>query len=434
MIGIGLLLTVGTGLFVASEFALVNLDRHDLEARAGCGEKRLGTTIKALKITSTHLSSAQLGITLTTLLTGYTFEPAISSLLRGPMQSAGVAEALVPGIGTVVGVFLATVFSMVIGELVPKNFALAVPLATAKLVVPFQAVFTAVFKPVILLFNSTANAIIRSFGIEPKEELSGARSAEELISLVRRSALEGALEQDHATLLHRTLRFSERTAGDVMTPRVRMVAVEASTSAGDILETAVATGFSRFPVIGRGRDEILGVVHLKAAFALSLAERSTTAATELMAGPLMVPESMGVDSLLGRLRTRGLQVAIVSDEHGGTAGMVALEDLVEELVGELEDEHDRVRVGVLRAAGAITFDASLRPDELLERTGVLVPEHEDYDTLAGFVAQQLDRVPEPGLEVRIDAGSLRVERVEGTAVQRLKFTPNPADSTQEQPR
>jgi CBS domain containing-hemolysin-like protein len=434
MIGIGLLLTVGTGLFVASEFALVNLDRHDLEARAERGEKRLGTTIKALKITSTHLSSAQLGITLTTLLTGYTFEPAISSLLRGPLLSAGVAEALVPGIGTVVGVFLATVFSMVIGELVPKNFALAVPLATAKLVVPFQAAFTAVFKPVILLFNNTANAIIRSFGIEPKEELSGARSAEELTSLVRRSALEGALEQDHATLLHRTLRFSERTAGDVMTPRVRMVPVEASASAGDILEAAVATGFSRFPVIGRDRDEILGVVHLKAAFALPLARRATTAATELMASPLMVPESMGVDSLLGKLRTHGLQVAIVSDEHGGTAGIVTLEDLVEELVGELEDEHDRARVGVLRTAGAITFDASLRPDELLERTGVSVPEHEDYDTLAGFVAQQLDRVPEPGLEVRIDAGSLRVERVVGTAVQRLKFTPDPAESTQEQTR
>lgn len=434
MIGIGLLLTVGTGLFVASEFALVNLDRHELEARAGRGEKRLGTTIKALKSTSTHLSSAQLGITLTTLLTGYTFEPAISSLLRGPLLSAGVAEALVPGIGTVVGVFLATVFSMVIGELVPKNFALAVPLATAKVVVPFQAAFTAVFKPVVLLFNNTANAIIRSFGIEPKEELSGARSAEELTSLVRRSALEGALEQDHATLLHRTLRFSERTAGDVMTPRVRMVPVEASATAADILAAAVATGFSRFPVIGRDRDEILGVVHLKAAFALPLAERTTTAATELMADPLMVPESMGVDSLLGRLRTRGLQVAIVSDEHGGTAGIVTLEDLVEELVGELEDEHDRARVGVLRTGGAITFDASLRPDELLERTGVAVPEHEDYDTLAGFVAQQLDRVPEPGLEVRIDSGTLRVERVAGTAVQRLKFTPRPAESTQEQTR
>ncbi|HSL38157.1 MAG TPA: CNNM domain-containing protein, partial [Arthrobacter sp.] len=222
MIGVGLVLTVGTGMFVASEFALVNLDRNDLEARQARGEKRLTPTIKALKITSTHLSGAQLGITLTTLLTGYTFEPAISKLLSGPLTSAGVPEAVVPGVGAVIGIFLATIFSMVIGELVPKNFALALPLATAKVVVPFQTLFTTVFKPVIVLFNNTANSIIRSFGIEPKEELSGARSAEELSSLVRRSALEGVLDLDHAALLHRTLRVSEHSAADVMTPRVRM--------------------------------------------------------------------------------------------------------------------------------------------------------------------------------------------------------------------
>ncbi|MBV1778752.1 hemolysin family protein [Paeniglutamicibacter sp. ABSL32-1] len=425
MIGIGLVLTVGTGLFVASEFALVNLDRHELEARAERGEKRLGTTIKALKITSTHLSSAQLGITLTTLLTGYTFEPAISSLLRGPLLGAGVPSSVVPGIGAVIGIFLATVFSMVIGELVPKNFALALPLATAKVVVPFQAAFTAVFKPVILLFNNTANSIIRSFGIEPKEELSGARTAEELSSLVRRSALEGMLDTDHATLLHRTLRFSDHTAADVMTPRVRMIAVEATASAQDIVKTATLTGFSRFPVIGRDRDEILGVVHLKQAFAIPLEARGTVAATALMSAPLMVPESMGVDSLLGRLRKHGLQVAIVSDEHGGTAGIVTLEDLVEELVGELEDEHDRARVGVLTTGRSVTFDASLRPDELLDRTGISVPDGEDYDTVAGFVADELDRIPEPGDEVQLDGGTLRVERVVGTHVQRLKFTPDP---------
>ena len=441
MIGIGLLLTVGTGLFVASEFALVNLDRHELEARAERGEKRLGTTIKALKITSTHLSSAQLGITLTTLLTGYTFEPAISSLLRGPLLGAGVPAAVVPGVGAVIGIFLATVFSMIIGELVPKNFALALPLATAKVVVPFQAAFTAVFKPVILMFNNTANSIIRSFGIEPKEELSGARTAEELSSLVRRSALEGLLDTDHATLLHRTLRFSEHTAADVMTPRVRMSAVEATASAQDIVETATLTGFSRFPVIGRDRDEILGVVHLKQAFAIPLQSRGTVAATELMVAPLMVPESMGVDSLLGRLRTHGLQVAIVSEEHGGTAGIVTLEDLVEELVGELEDEHDRARVGVLTTGRSVTFDASLRPDELLDRTGITVPDGEDYDTVAGFVADELDRIPEPGDEVHLHGGTLRVERVVGTHVQRLKFTPDLTsqdrsadDSTQEQAR
>ncbi|ASN38185.1 hypothetical protein CGQ24_03585 [Arthrobacter sp. 7749] len=424
MIGIGLVLTVGTGLFVASEFALVNLDRNDLEARAARGEKRLGTTIKALKITSTHLSSAQLGITLTTLLTGYTFEPAISSLLRGPLLAVGIPEGIVPGIGAVIGIFIATVFSMIIGELVPKNFALALPLATAKIVVPFQALFTTVFKPVILLFNNTANSIIRSFGIEPKEELSGARSAEELSSLVRRSALEGVLDQDHATLLHRTLRFSEHSAADVMTPRVRMVAVDAEHNAEDIISLAIQTGFSRFPVIGRDRDEILGVLHVKQAFALPMEQRAIQLATDLMHAPLRIPESMGVESLLGLLRQQGLQVAIVSDEHGGTAGIVTLEDLVEEIVGELEDEHDKVRVGVVKTGRSVTFDASLRPDELLDRTGIKVPDGEEYDTLAGFVTDRLDRIPELGDEVSLPEGTLRVERVLGTHIERLKFTPD----------
>jgi CBS domain containing-hemolysin-like protein len=431
MLGIGLVLTVGTGFFVASEFALVNLDRNDLEARQARGEKRLGPTIKALKITSTHLSGAQLGITLTTLLTGYTFEPAISRMLSGPLLAAGLPEGLVPAVGAVVGIFLATIFSMVIGELVPKNFALALPLATAKVVVPFQAVFTTVFKPVILLFNNTANAIIRSFGIEPKEELSGARSAEELSSLVRRSALEGVLDADHAVLLHRTLRFSEHSAADVMTPRVRMTAVNHDDTSEQILALAQSTGYSRFPVIGEDRDDILGVLHLKQAFAVALDHRETVTASDLMIGPLRVPESMSVDSLLVLLRQQGLQVAIVSDEHGGTAGIVTLEDLVEEIVGELEDEHDRARVGVVRAGRSITFDASLRPDELLDRTGLAVPDGEEYDTIAGFVTDHLDRIPELGDEVHIDGGSLRVERVLGTHVERLRFSP---DESQEPPQ
>lgn len=429
MIGVGLVLTVGTGLFVASEFALVNLDRHELEARQERGEKRLGPTIKALKITSTHLSSAQLGITLTTLLTGYTLEPAISSLLREPLMALGLSESLVPGVGAVIGILIATVFSMIIGELVPKNFALALPLATAKIVIPFQALFTTVFKPVILLFNNTANSIIRSFGIEPKEELSGARSAEELSSLVRRSALEGVLDLDHATLLHRTLNFSEHSAGDVMTPRMRMSTVGTGDSAASVIKLATQTGYSRFPVIGRDRDEILGVLHVKQAFAVPLEDRESTKASNLMVKPLRIPESMGVDSLLGVLRQQGLQVAIVSDEHGGTAGIVTLEDLVEEIVGELEDEHDRARVGVFRTGRSITFNASLRPDELLEQTGIKVPDGDEYDTLAGFVTDELDRMPELGDEVQVEGGTLRVERVVGNHLERLKFTPHDSSAS-----
>jgi len=430
MVGIGLVLTVGTGFFVASEFSLVNLDRNELEARRDRGEKRLGPTIKALRITSTHLSGAQLGITLTTLLTGYTFEPAISSMLSGPLDSFGVPAAVVPVVGSVAGIVLATLFSMVVGELVPKNFALALPLATAKFVVPFQAAFTTVFKPLILLFNNTANAAIRAMGIEPKEELSGARSAEELSSLVRRSALEGQLDQDHATLLGRTLRFSQHDASEVMTPRVRMTTIASTDTAADIVEAALTSGFSRFPVIGDDSDDIVGVVHVKHAFAVPLAERASVVSTSLMSDARFVPESMGTDSLLGLLRHGGLQMAVVRDEFGGTAGLVTLEDVVEELVGELEDEHDRARVGIVRQAGTVLFDGGLRPDELADRAGIRVPDDGDYETVAGFVIDRLDRLPEVGDEVVLETGgSLRVERVAHGRLERLRFvpTPDPAD-------
>lgn len=423
MLGIGLALTVGTGLFVASEFALVNLDRNDLEKRREAGESRLSLTISALKITSTHLSSAQLGITLTTLLTGYTFEPAVSSLLEEPLQAAGVGESAVTGIGAVTGVALATLFSMVIGELVPKNFALAVPLATAKAVIPFQTAFTAVFRPVVSLLNNTANRVIRAMGIDPKEELSGARSAEELMSLIRHSASAGLLEQDDATLLHRSLRFSDRDAADMMTPRVRMTSVHVDDTAAEVIAIAAVSGHSRLPVVEEGPDDVVGVLHIKQAFTVPLDERDVRTAGHLMVEPVVVPDTLGASALLDQLRGKGLQFGVVIDEYGGTAGVVTVEDLVEELLGELEDEHDRYRSPLTRRGRSVTFDASLRPDELLARTGVPVPEDDDWDTVAGFLSARLGRIPEVGDEVAVDQGLLRVTRTEGHRVSRVQFVP-----------
>lgn len=424
MLGIGLVLTVGTGLFVASEFALVNLDRHDLEKRQEAGEKRLAPTIGALRITSTHLSSAQLGITLTTLLTGYTFEPAVSSLLQDPLTGAGVPEGAVSGIGAVVGVVLATLFSMVVGELVPKNFALAVPLATAKVVVPFQVGFTMAFKPAVVLLNNTANGLIRAMGVEPKEELSGARSADELTYLIRHSASAGFLEAADATLLDRSLRIAERDAADLMTPRTRMTSVGLGDTAARIIAVSAASGHSRLPVTHGGPDDIVGVVHVKQAFAVDLAARSTTPAADLMVEPARVPETLGALVLLELLRGQGLQLAVVTDEYGGTAGIVTIEDLVEELIGELEDEHDRYQSTLTRRGRSFTFDATWRPDELSARAGVDVPEGEDWDTVAGFLAARLERIPEPGDEVVIDSGVLRVDRADGHRVSRVQFVPS----------
>ncbi|AWB95016.1 hypothetical protein DCE93_04545 [Agromyces badenianii] len=425
LLGIGLLLTIGTGLFVASEFALVNLDRADVEARRARGETKLGLTISALKITSTHLSSAQLGITLTTLLTGYTMEPAISSLLAGPLTAIGVPEALVRPVGTITAIVVATLLSMVLGELVPKNFALALPLATAKVVMPFQTAFTWVFKPAVSLLNGSANGLLRAVGIEPKEELSGARTAEELSSLVRRSASAGLLEQDTATLLGRTLRFADHDASDVMTPRPRVAAVQRQEPAEAVLELARQTGFSRFPVYDDNLDDIVGLVHVKQAVAVPRERRADVPASALQSDALRVPETMKLDTLLGELRGRGYQMAVVVDEYGGTAGVATLEDLVEELVGEVSDEHDRTRAGIVRRGDDVSFPGILRPDELLERTGIRVPENGDYETVAGFVMAELGRLPAVGDEVLVDDGTLVVQRLDGRRIDRVRFVPNP---------
>ena len=419
----GLLLTIGTGFFVASEFALVNLDRSELEARQARGEKGLGPTIAALKITSTHLSSAQLGITVTTLLTGFLMEPAISSMLADPLRSIGIPAGAVPIIGSIIAITIATLLSMIVGELVPKNFALSLPRQTAKIVVPFQWAFTTVLRPAIRVLNGSANAILRSMGVEPKEELSGARTAEELASLVRRSASQGRLANDTATLLSRTLAFSQHTAQDVMTPRPRVEAVERGDSAQSVIDLARTTGHSRFPVIDASIDDIVGIVHVKQAVAVPRDRRADVPASALQSDALRVPETMMLDTLLAELRGRGYQMAVVVDEYGGTAGVATLEDLVEELVGEVSDEHDRARVDVVRSRNWLTFPGILRPDELADRASISVPDDGPWETVGGYLMAELGRLPAVGDTVDIAAGTFRIERLDGRRIDRVRFTP-----------
>lgn len=426
LLGAGVVLTFGTGLFVAAEFALVNLDRADLEARQRGGEKGLDLTIAALKITSTHLSSAQLGITLTTLLAGYTFEPALSAFIDAPLEAVGVPEGVLRPIGVILGLLIATVISMILGELLPKNLALAGPIRVARFVMPFQTGFTTVFRPAVRVLNGSANGVMRVLGIEPKEELSGARTAQELSSLVRRSALEGALDSKTATLLERTLTFSGHTAADVMTPRPRLSTIARSASADDVLTMARRTGFSRFPVTGDdGVDDVVGLVHVKQAMAVPRGRRADVPVGALESEALRVPETMTLDALLGELRGRGYQMAVVLDEYGGTAGVATLEDCVEELVGDLVDEHDRTRAGVVRGTDSLTFPGILRPDELRGQAGLRVPESGLYETVAGFVVSELGRLPRVGDSVRTEQGTLEVLRLDGRRIDRLRFRADP---------
>ena len=424
LLALGVVLTIGTGLFVASEFSLINLERTELERRRDQGERGLTPSIRALKRSSTHLSSAQIGITVTTMLTGFLAEPSLAKLIEPGLGFLGLSESTLHGISLALSLVLATVFSFLIGELIPKNLAIALPLQVNKAVIRFQLAFTFVFGWLVWLLNNTGNAIVRSLGIEPKEELSSSRTAEELSSLVQRSASLGALQQRTADLISKTLELSQLTAAEVMTPRTKLTSLDASATVQDVISLSHSTGFSRFPVFTGSTDDVDGIVHVKAAASVPREKRSTVPATALMVEPFRVPETMSLEKLMGVLRSHGLQLAIVVDEYGGTAGIVTLEDLIEELVGELGDEHDRAKVEITGGKDqSYSFPGMYRPDELLEKLAVKVPEDGSYETVAGYLMSELGRVAAVGDEVQIDGGTLRVERMDGRRVDRIRFIP-----------
>jgi CBS domain containing-hemolysin-like protein len=425
LLGLGVLLTLGTGVFVAAEFSLITLDRPDVEREAATGSRSAASVLAGLRTLSTQLSGAQVGITLTTLLVGYLVEPSLSRLLEGPLTSAGVPDGVVAPLAVGLGMFMATVVSMLAGELVPKNLAISVPMATARWSVPLQRAFTWVMRPLIVVLNGSANRILRSAGIEPREELASGRSPTELAFLVKRSAEAGTLDEGTANLLTRSLGFSEHTAADVMTPRVRMRCLPVEASAADVIALAAETGHSRFLVTDGSLDDVVGVVHVKKAVAVPRDRRADVPVGALApADPVFVPETVRLDPLLVDLRSQGMQLAVVTDEYGGTAGLVTLEDVVEELVGEVADEHDRDRPRVTRQRdGSFGLPGQLRPDQVRELLALQVPDDAAYETVAGFVLARLGRLARVGDEVVVDDGVLRVERLSGRRVERLRFTP-----------
>jgi CBS domain containing-hemolysin-like protein len=425
LLAAGLLLILGTGFFVAVEFSLVALDQATVQRAVDNGDAAAAPLLKCLKSLSTQLSSCQLGITMTTLLTGYVMEPSVGQLLEGPLTVLGIPEAAAASVSLVIAMALATLLSMLIGELVPKNMAIALSFPIGKALARPQLVFTAIFKPAIVVLNGFSNKILNVFGLEAKEEISGARTPAELASLVRRSAAMGTLDPGTANFVARTLNFSSRTAADVMTPRIRVETIDADQPVADIVEAARRTGYSRFPVIGDSSDDIRGVVHVKKAIAVPSARRAKLEAGAIMTDVLRVPETIHLDALLAELREGNLQLAVVLDEYGGTAGIATLEDLVEEIVGEVADEHDKVRPGLLQSAsGDWYFPGLLRPDELSEQIpGLSVPDEAAYETVGGYVMSKLGRIAAAGDTVDVGGGTLSVTRMDGRRIDRICFRP-----------
>ncbi|MDX8033120.1 hemolysin family protein [Lentzea sp. BCCO 10_0856] len=415
-------LTAGTFIAVAAEFSLTALERSTVERHvAEVGDAKARTIDRAHRTLSFQLSGAQLAITLTTLITGYIAEPAIASLIEPGLTSLGVPLSVAGGLSLALALAIATALSMVFGELVPKNLAIARPLETARLVVGIQAAFSSVFRWLITAMNNSANWLVRRFGVEPVEELASARSPEELGALVRTSAEHGTLDRGTAVLLDRSLRFGDRTAGELMTPRVQVEALRADATVADLVMKARQTGFSRFPVHDGSLDDVRGMVHVKQAFAVPAALRGTTPLSALTRPVYSVPETLEGDALLDRLRASGLQASLVVDEYGGTAGLVTLEDVVEEIVGDVRDEHDRGEAPPVRSLGKDSWLVSglLRDDEVAEATGFRMPDG-DYETLAGLVLARLGRIPDVGDEIRVDSWRVTVMRMDKHRVAELR--------------
>ena len=395
LVAVAVLITANAA-FVANEFALVAVDRGRVSRHAKEGRSAARVTEKLLRRLSYHLSGAQLGITITSLVLGFIAEPTVAAVIE-PAVAAVVGESSGRGVSIAVALALATTVQMVLGELVPKSLAIAYPTGTAYFLAPVMRAYGIVVKPVVALFNGCANWVVRRLGIEPQEELRSVRGLEELDLLFRSSGEEGTIDEDSVNLLTRAVRFSEKSAVDALVPRLETVGVAVDETVADLTARAVTTGFSRFPVYHGDLDDIVGVSHVKDAFAVPYEQRGTTSVRAVMADPLVVPETMQLSVLLVLLREQATHLAVVVDEHGGTAGVITLEDVLEEIVGEIDDEHDRAAPPLTRVQrpGEWVLGGGLHRDEVFDACGLELPDG-PFETLAGFVLDTLGRVPEEG--------------------------------------
>ncbi|WP_245815865.1 hemolysin family protein [Lentzea albidocapillata] len=401
MIASGLLaivaLTVATGYFVAQEFAYMAVDRGRLQQLAEGGSKAAERAYRVTQKLSFMLSGAQFGITVTALLVGYVAEPLLGTGLG------------VPG-SMVIALVFATFVQMVLGELLPKNLAIARPEKLALALSSSTLVYLKIAGPVIRLFDAAANRLLRAIGIEPVEELPQGATPEDFRQIVEEAGEQGHLDPELTRLLEHGIGFRELVAEQAMTPRVNVHTVRFDEPAARVV-SLLETGNSRFPVVGEDLDDLRGVAGLAEVLTLPPEQRASVAIEKIASPALVVPATLPLPAVLERLRTERRQLACVVDEFGGFAGVISLEDLAEELVGEIHDEDDRVAEMIEKVGDAWRVPGRMRLDEVEDATGVELPEDDAYDTVSGLVLHQLGRVAEAGDEIEMNGVRLVVTTV-----------------------
>ena len=425
-----LLLTVATGYFVAQEFAYVSVDRGQLQQLANEGDAAAKRALTVTSRLSFTLSGAQFGITLTALLVGFAGEPLLGRGLAEVMGFTNLSTAATTSLSVAITLIIATGVQMVLGELGPKNLAIARPVSLARALSRSTLLYLKIAGPVISLFDKASNRLLRTVGIEPLEELPQGATPEELHRIITESHTGGLLDEDLSRLLGRGLAFRKHVAEEVMTPRIDVETVQADETTGRVLEL-LETGHSRFPVIGRDIDDIVGVIGLHELLEVPAEERTTATVRDWVSDALIIPESLALTRVLEQMRVAHRQIAVVVDEYGGFAGVITFEDVAEEVVGEIWDERDDEEETVEEQPdGTWEIPARLRLDEVYSMTGVSLPEHEDYDTVSGLIMERLGRMAEEGdtLEVAWDArdehGAPEIRRVQLDVLSVQRFVPD----------
>ncbi len=396
-----LVLTAATGYFVAQEFAYVAVDRGRLRGLADDGDAAAARALKVTSRLSFMLSGAQLGITVTALLAGYVAEPYLGRGLADLLGLAGVPDDVSLSIAVAAALVIATVVQMVLGELAPKNLAIAKPEALARALARTTLMYLSVAGPLIRLFDATSNRLLRRVGIEPVEELPQGATAQDLDRIIASSREQGLLDADTSRLLDHGLDFRARTAAEAMVPRVDVVTVHAGEPAYRVAEL-LDTGHNRFPVVGDTVDEVIGIIGVADVIEVDPAERRAVTVGSLAGPALLVPDTLVLPAVLEQLRAAHRQLAVVIDEFGGFAGVLSLEDIAEELVGEIQDEDDPVEPGAEPDSdGSWRVPGRWRLDQIAEATGIILPPDGDYDTVSGLIMSGLGRVPVAGDQLTV---------------------------------
>ena len=422
-------LIFANGFFVAAEFALVKVRSTQLEGQAEAGDRLAGLARSLLDHLDGYLSATQLGITLTSLGLGWVGEPAVSAALHPLFEMLEIGDEMSHRISLVLGFSMISFAHIVVGEVAPKSLAIARPVQVSKAVAPPMRLFYLVFYPALVVLNASSNALLRVVGVAPAGTHSLAIPEEELARITAESAAEGHLSEGQGQMLSNVFAFRHRVAREIMVPRNRVHGIDIHEPLQPMIEQALQQGHSRFPVFDGDMDHIVGVLHLKDLLRHRLDQLSADDIRELARPALFIPETLLAETLMHTMQKRRTHLAIVIDEYGGMAGVVTLEDALEELVGDIQDEYDDEKDVAQPVADGFELTGAILLADLAILLEIPAP-HSDADTLQGWLMEELERIPLVGDEARLGDWSIRVHEVESLVVTRAqaKRAPLPADA------